>query len=75
MQMNNILKKLKNGISYLLIDFLGQIISAFILLLALLAWSYYSTIYAAIIVVVVGIVFWSLAGNTLSSYIKKTKNE
>jgi len=45
---------------WLLDEFFSQIIAAIILLLAFISWSYFSSIYAAITVVIICLIIWGV---------------
>ena len=65
--MNRFVKWLMAGIRYLLAEFFAQIVAAVILFAAFVAWAYFSSIYAAIPVLIVGIMLWGLAGKIFKS--------
>lgn len=65
--MNRFVKWLMDGIRFLLAEFFAQIVAAVILFAAFVAWAYFSSIYAAIPVVIAGIVLWALAGKIFRS--------
>jgi Flp pilus assembly protein TadB len=56
--MNKLIAGLKKGIIFLISEFFGQIIAAVILIVAYVSWVYFSSGYAAIIVIVIGILVW-----------------
>jgi Flp pilus assembly protein TadB len=58
-------------IYYLLADFIDQIIAAIILIIAFTAWVYFSSIYIAILVVIIGIFLWSLLTKSIKSRTNK----
>lgn len=62
--MSNIIGWLKNGTKFIVSEFLGQIIAAVILIAAYMAWVQFSSGYAAIAVIVIGIVIWVLVVKT-----------
>jgi len=64
--MNQLISWLKNGTYFILSEFLGQIIAAIILIAAFVAWVYFSTWYAAIPVVIVGIILWGVLSKLLT---------
>lgn len=53
--MKSLIKSILSGVQSIFADMLGQILALFMLVLAGLSWAYFSTIYAAIPVLVVGI--------------------
>lgn len=54
------------GLSYFIQEFVGQIVAAIIVLSALFSWFYFSSAYAAIPVVLAGLLLWGLAGRALA---------
>jgi len=58
--MSNLIGWIKNGTKFIVSEFLGQIIAAVILIAAYVAWVKFSSAYAAIAVIVIGIVIWVL---------------
>jgi len=52
------MKWLKNSIAYIFSDILGQIVIAGILVLAIIAWTYFSSIYAAALVLIIAFLLW-----------------
>jgi hypothetical protein len=69
-QVNKILRYLYSGTTYFVQEFVGQITAAVILLAALVSWFYFSSIYAAIPVVLLGFLAWGL----VSKAFKKSKS-
>ena len=59
--MNRFLGPLTNGIRFLAAEFMGQIIAAVILFAAFVAWAYFSSIYATIPVIAIGLIAWGVA--------------
>ena len=68
--MNKLLSWLKRSIYFILSEFLGQIMAAIILVAAYVTWVYFSSGYAAILVIIIGIIIWGL----LSKLFMKAKN-
>jgi len=62
---------LKGGVLYFIQEFIGQIVAAVIILIALLAWFYFSSVYAAIAVVLGGLVIWGLVAKAFDWENKK----
>lgn len=60
--MNRFMKWLKGGVSFLLEEVLGQIWMFVIFFAGFVAWAYFSSIYAAIPVIVIGITLWIFIG-------------
>ena len=60
--MNRFMKWLKGGVSFLLEEVLGQIWMLVIFFAGFVAWAYFSSIYAAIPVIVIGITLWIFIG-------------
>lgn len=58
--MSNLMAWLKNCVIFLISEFFSQIMAAVILIAAYVSWIYFSTGYAAIIVIVIGILAWVL---------------
>jgi len=52
------MKRLKKSIVYIFSDILGQVVIAMLLLLAIVAWTYFSSVYAAITVLVIAFLLW-----------------
>lgn len=66
---------LKNSIYFILTEFFGQIMAAIILIAAFVAWVYFSSMYAAILIVIAGIILWSLLNKLFIREKIKTKND
>jgi len=56
--MNMLIDWIKNSTRFLISEFIGQIMAAIILISAYVAWIYFSSGYAAIIVIIIGILIW-----------------
>jgi len=69
--MSNFIGWLKNGSKFIVSEFLGQIIAAVILIAAYVAWVHFSSGYAAIAVIVIGITAWVFIVNTF----RKSENK
>jgi len=69
----------QRSVRYWLAEFFGQIEAAVILFSAFVTWAYFSSIYAAIPVLIIGFVLWGLAekvfNNKKSEDAKKIKDE
>lgn len=63
--MSRFVKWLINSARTILENFFGQIISAFIFFAAFVAWGYFSSGYAAVLVLILGLVLWLIIGNLL----------
>ena len=70
--MNQFMNWFINGARFLLAEFFGQIIAGVILFAAFVAWVYFSSIYAAIPVLIVGILLWGIVGKVFER--KKSEN-
>lgn len=70
--MNRFLGWLTDGIRFLAAEFMGQIIAAVILFAAFVAWAYFSSIYATIPVIAIGIIAWGAASKLFQG--KNTKD-
>ncbi len=74
--MKNLAKWLINSIVFITKEFVGQIIASVILLASLVSWFYFSTIYAAFPVIIIGLLIWVFVSKVLLRRSKKcTKNE
>ncbi|HEY9100257.1 MAG TPA: hypothetical protein VIN38_15425 [Thiobacillus sp.] len=62
----------QRSVRYWLAEFFGQIVAGIILFAAFVAWAFFSSIYAAIPVLIIGIVLWGLADKVFDS--KKGKD-
>lgn len=66
---------LYDGAVFFLREFAGQIIAAVILFAALIAWFYFSSITAAVLVLVVGILLWRLGGKFVAKRLRSTSQD
>lgn len=60
--MSRLVRWLIKSTRALLEDFFGQIVSAVIFFAAFVAWAHFSSGYAAVLVLVVGLVLWLIIG-------------
>ena len=58
--MSNLINWLKNVAKFIVSEFLGQIFAAVVLIAGYISWVHFSSGYAAIAVIVIGIVIWVL---------------
>ncbi len=73
--MKYLAKWLINSIVFITKEFIGQIIAAGILLASLVAWFYFSTIYAAFPVIIIGLLLWAFVGKVLPRLKKGCNNK
>jgi len=58
--MNKYTELFTKNLHYLLVEFIDQFIAAILLIIAFTAWVYFSSVYIAILVLIIGIILWSL---------------
>lgn len=65
------MKWLKNSIIYIFSDILGQIVIAAVLVVAIIAWTYFSSPYAAILVLIIAFLLWHL----IIKFVERNKDQ